>query len=79
MNGSKEFDEIKRKLNLGATGRFPEGKKFGPSDEGELRSALIKEGDTIYIVFGKPIEWLALSRKSAKEFGQLLISKSEEL
>lgn len=79
MSGNKEFEEIKRKLNLGGTGRFPEGKKLGPSDEGELRSALIKEVDIIYIIFGKPIEWLALSRKNAKEFGQLLISKSEEL
>ena len=36
-----DINDIKRKLNLGATGRFPEGRKLDPSDKGELRSAVI--------------------------------------
>ena len=80
MNNNKDnFGEIKKELKLGATGRFPSPQgKLNPTDEGELRSALVKKGDTIYIIFGKPVEWLALSRKRAKELGKLLISKSEE-
>jgi hypothetical protein len=68
-----KINRIRKELNLGATGRYPQGKPFDPSDQGELKSAIVKDGDGIFIIFGKPVEWLALTRSGAKDFGMRLI------
>lgn len=75
---NKEFIErIKREANLGATGRYPHD-KFGPLDEGELKSAIVKKGEFILIVFGKPVEWVSLTKEGARQLGNKLIEMSEE-
>jgi hypothetical protein len=66
--------KVQNELNLGATGRYPHGKPFNKSDEGELKSAIVKDGDDIFIIFGKPVEWLALTKSGAKDLGMRLIS-----
>ena len=69
-----KINKIQRELNLGATGRFPNGKPFSKDDEGQLKSAIVKEGNAIFIIFGKPVEWLALTKESARDLGMRLIS-----
>jgi hypothetical protein len=81
--GNKNMDKdkinkIQKELNLGATGRYPQGKPFNPSDGGELKSAMVKEGNDIFIIFGKSVEWLALTKAGAKEFGMRLIKLADE-
>lgn len=46
---------IQKELNLGATRKYPQGKPFNSSDKGELKSAIVKDGNDIFIVFGKPV------------------------
>lgn len=74
-----EINKIQRELNLGATGRYPHGKPYNPSDEGELKSVIIKDGNGVFIIFGKPVEWLALTKSSARDLGTRLIAIADTL
>ena len=73
-----KINKIQKELNLGATGRYPNRKPFNPSDEGELRSAIVKDGNDIFIIFGKPVEWLALTKASARDLGTRLIDIADK-
>lgn len=74
-----KINKIQRELNLGATGRYPHGKRYNQYDEGELKSAIIKDGNNIFIIFGKPVEWLALTKSSARDLGMRLIVIADKL
>lgn len=57
---SDEDDDKKIGVNLGATGKFPEG-KIAPADEGETRFAVGARRDGIVILnFGSPVSWLGM-------------------
>lgn len=73
-----KINKIQKELNLGATGRYPHGKPLDPSDKGELKSAIVKDGNDILIIFGKPVEWLALTKSSARDLGMRLIDISDK-
>lgn len=73
-----KINKIQEELNLGATGRYPHGKPFNPFDQGELKSAMVKDGNDIFIIFGKPIEWLVLTKASARDLGMRLIMFANE-
>lgn len=73
-----KINDIQKALNLGATGRYPHGKPLSPSDKGELKSAIVKDGNDVFIIFGKPVEWLALTKESARDFGTRLIKIADE-
>lgn len=64
--------DLKKKLNLGATGSFPEG-KLDASDEGELRLAVSSSNGLVRIDFGKPTAWVAFPANQAKELAALLM------
>jgi len=74
----EKINKIQKELKLGETGMYPRGKPFNPSDKGELQSAIVKEGDDIFIIFGKPVEWLALTKESARNLGVQLINIAHE-
>ena len=63
-------------MKPGATGRFPQG-KINPSDEGEL---VFKIGVTadglVRIEFGKPVAWLAMSAREARELAQIILKNA---
>jgi hypothetical protein len=61
---------------FGPTGAYPRG-KLAPGDEGEIRAALSREGDTVRIDFGKDLSWLAMSRNEAKVFAAQLMEMAE--
>lgn len=67
-------------FKLGATGRFPYG-KADSSDEGELRMALAADhaNGIVRIDFGKPVAWLGLPSREARELAQLLVSKADDI
>jgi hypothetical protein len=60
------IQELARKLRLGATGKFPDG-KICTGDEGGLRAAMAADPKTghIMLLFGKPIEFLAMTPDEA--------------
>lgn len=62
------------KQRPGATGRFPRGKARA-DDEGELAVAVSVRGNEVFIDFGKPIAWLALSPDECQQFVNLLQGK----
>ena len=63
-------------IPLGATGRFPHG-SLTPDDEGELRMAVTTQGGKVILAFGKPIEWLGLTPRKARELADLLNKYAE--
>ncbi len=64
--------DLKKKLNLGATGAFPDG-KINPNDEGEIRIAVSSQGGVIRIDFGKPVTWIGFNANEAKSLAALLM------
>ena len=70
---------MKKKVNeLGATGKFPEG-KLDDTDEGELRLMIGTQGGNVRIDFGKPVGWLALPKKDALAFSEAIKKYAENL
>lgn len=84
---SDELSEIRKILeterdhaeNLGATGRYPEGKLTG-DDEGEIRVAIAADPmkQKVVINFGKSVAWIGFTPQQAADLGQMLISKALE-
>lgn len=58
-------------IPLGATEYFPLG-SLTPDDEGELRLAIMVTGGKVILAFGKPVEWLGLTPRKARELADLL-------
>lgn len=71
---------MKPKDKLGATGRFPYG-KAGADDEGELRMALATDraNGIVRIIFGKPIAWIGLPAREARQLAAMLNEKADEI
>ena len=67
-------------FKLGATGNYPRG-KADASDEGELRLALATDHQQaiVRVEFGKPVAWIGLPSREARDLAQLLIEKADEL
>ena len=56
---------------LGATGHHPQG-ALTPDDEGELRMAVTAHGGKVIVSFGKPVAWLGLRPRDARQFATML-------
>jgi len=56
---------------LGATGKFPEG-KLTSNDEGEVAFVVTAYHGKVVVNFGKPIASLGMSVRQAREFALLL-------
>ena len=56
---------------LGETREFPYG-TITPDDEGEIRLAVTAQGGKVIIAFGKPIAWLGMSPREARQFAKAL-------
>jgi hypothetical protein len=71
--------EARLREQLGATGRFPEG-KIAEHDEGEIRFAIAADPSRgkVLIDFGKSIRSLGMTSEQAAELGEMLIKKSME-
>lgn len=67
-------------FKLGATGNFPRG-RASADDEGEIRMAVAVDHPNaiVRLQFGKPIAWLGLPSREARELAALLIAKADEL
>lgn len=63
--------------NLGATGKFPDG-KLNDDDEGEIQIGLTEKDGVVVLDFGKPVSWVGFSKEQAKEIGQMLIDKANK-
>jgi len=56
---------------LGATGQFPHG-KLTTADEGEIQFGITSKDNKIIIHFGKPVEWIGMTRDQARELARIL-------
>lgn len=76
---SEEFlKQFNTKEELGATGKFPEG-KLTPEDQGEIMTGITTVEGKVVVNFGKQIAWIGFTRNQALEFGNLLISKALDI
>jgi hypothetical protein len=57
---------------LGATGRFPQG-KLNDDDAGELQFGVAHTSEKVVINFGKPIAWVGMDPDQADAFAQLIV------
>lgn len=83
MHHSQEMDDFISKklsemLDLGATGRFPEG-RLTPEDEGELRMGVTTEREKIILAFGKPVAWIGFSVEQARKVANALYDRANEV
>lgn len=69
-----------KKFELGATGRFPQG-KIDESDEGELRAAISTDTEKklVRLDFGKRLSWLALPPDDARSLACELMERANAL
>lgn len=60
--------------------RWPDGRVSG-DDDGETRFAIVTDikSRIIRIQFSKPMVWLGLPAKEAREFAKMLLEKADEL
>lgn len=58
-------------LPLGETGQYPQG-AMTPDDEGELRLAVTTQAGKVILAFGKPIAWLGMSPREARQMADAL-------
>lgn len=63
-------------LQLGATGRYPQG-RLGKGDQGELRAAVTAARGEVFLHYGKDISWLSLPPDSAREMAAVLLKMAD--
>ena len=76
-NRAKLNEEAKR-LNLGSTGKFPEG-QVAPHDEGEIKMAVTSHEGKVIINFGKSVAFLGMNSDQAIYFADLLKQHAKKL
>lgn len=59
-------------LELGATGRFPDG-QLTPHDEGEIRLAVAVFRGRVIVNFGKPVASLGLTAEQSRSLARVLL------
>jgi len=71
--------KLRRKIKLGATGKFPQG-KFNAHDEGALNVAVGVDPKTkkVIIDFGKPVAWIGMESKDAMRFAAFIRGRALE-
>ena len=62
--------------NIGATGRFPDG-KVTPDDEGELAIAITHKDGLVNIYFGKEVSWIGMRPQDARGLAALLVQHAD--
>ena len=63
---------------LGATGKFPDG-KITETYEGEIKIGITISQGNIIVEFGKPVHWFGMTKDQAKDFAELLLEKVKEI
>lgn len=69
------IQEYIKQLNLGATGKFPEG-KIDEHDEGEIKIGITVKEETIIMNFGKNVNWVGFTKEQAKQIAASLLEKA---
>lgn len=60
------------------TNRYPQG-QLNEHDDGELDIMMSIENNVVRIDFGKPVAWLGLQAREARQLAYLLLKRAEEL
>lgn len=69
------IDDLMRKMGLGATGDFPDG-KIRDDDEGGLKLGVTCKDGNVVLAFGKSVAWLAMPPEQAVELGELIAARA---
>ncbi len=76
--GKNAQSGIDRILNLGPTGKFPQG-KLTEDDAGEIEFTVARKGDKVVMDFGTPVKWVGLTADDAREVGKALIKHAKKI
>jgi hypothetical protein len=68
---------IAEAFNLGATGKFPEG-KITPRDEGEITMGVAAAPGTVLLNFGKPVSWIGFTPEQATAIANSLLENAKK-
>lgn len=73
---AKKMQEEADKLNLGSTGKFPEG-KLVEHDEGEIQIAITHYKGKVVINFGKPVSFIGFTPEQAANIAQTILDHAD--
>lgn len=74
----KYFQVAKKEMELGATGKFPDG-KIHPTDKGEIRLMIGHKDDKVFLAFGVPTEWVGFGKQQALDLANTIINHVAQL
>jgi len=74
---SEEMKQLLQELELGPTGRFPEGKLTG-NDEGEIRFGVTVYKGKVVVNFGKPVASLGMLPEQARVLARTLQRRAKQ-
>lgn len=69
---------FEEKLNLGATGKYPQG-KISENDEGELKVGITTVNNKIVVSFGKSVTWIGMTKEEALGLAEILTERANKL
>ncbi len=77
MVDQKKIEDDAKELGLGATGKNIGA--TGDHDQGGLKASLSIDGDRLILNFGKPIDFLSMTRDEALHFSYSLFKKADAM
>jgi len=63
---------------LGSQGTHSRG-KLTDDDEGDIKLMITRKDGNVVIDFGKPVNWLGLSKSQAVDFARMILKHAEQL
>lgn len=66
-----EIEQIAKDNDLGATGKFPDG-KLTDNDEGQIKMAVGTHKGQVILNFGTPVSWIGFTPREARQLAELL-------
>jgi hypothetical protein len=73
----RQVEGIKEKMEIGATGKFPEG-QLCDDDEGEICFQIGSNGAKVVMDFGKPTAWIGMNPQQAGDVASSLIEHARK-
>jgi hypothetical protein len=72
------YQQSAKEEGFGKTGKFPDDKLVG-HDEGEIIFGITAHEGKVVLNFGTPVAWIGFTPEQARDVGELLIAKSNEI
>ena len=71
------IENLTRPINLGPTGKFPDG-KLTEADEGEIEFSIFGKDGKVVIEFGSPVHWVGMTPPQAAAVAEALLKHARK-